>query len=194
MALLGLSFCARAFSSCGKRGPLFITVRGPLTIAWVPAFLPISPADSVTPSNLRTSGAKEGGRKYTQDLGHYRYCHWPPRWRKGNKIDYIIFIIWNEEGYQFFRVDRHLHGTNFWKKAISCCSLLQRTLNNIMDNLGAGEIRCIPKGGLLCQSPQQLWPTLGTPGPLCSRTCSPSDAILFCNQPVGGASPGGRVG
>ena len=32
MAVLGLSFCARAFSSCGKRGPLFIAVRGPLTI------------------------------------------------------------------------------------------------------------------------------------------------------------------
>ena len=30
--LLELGFCARAFSSCGKRGPLFITVRGPLTI------------------------------------------------------------------------------------------------------------------------------------------------------------------
>ena len=33
MAVLGPRFCARAFSSCGKRGPLFITVRGPLTIA-----------------------------------------------------------------------------------------------------------------------------------------------------------------
>ena len=40
MALLGLRFCARAFPSCGKRGPLliavwrplFIAVRGPLTI------------------------------------------------------------------------------------------------------------------------------------------------------------------
>ena len=32
MAVLGLRFCERAFSSCGKRGPLFITVRGPLTI------------------------------------------------------------------------------------------------------------------------------------------------------------------
>ena len=31
--MLGLHFCARAFSSCGKRGPLFITVHGPLTIA-----------------------------------------------------------------------------------------------------------------------------------------------------------------
>ena len=33
MAVLGLRFCARAFFSCGKRGPLFIPVRGPLTIA-----------------------------------------------------------------------------------------------------------------------------------------------------------------
>ena len=33
MAVLGLRFCARAFSSCGEQGPLFIAVRGPLTIA-----------------------------------------------------------------------------------------------------------------------------------------------------------------
>ena len=33
MAVLGLCFCVRAFSSCGKRGPLFIAVRGPLTVA-----------------------------------------------------------------------------------------------------------------------------------------------------------------
>ena len=32
LAVLGLHFCARAFSSCSKRGPLFITVRVPLTI------------------------------------------------------------------------------------------------------------------------------------------------------------------
>ena len=30
---VGSSVRARAFSSCGKRGPLFIAVRGPLTIA-----------------------------------------------------------------------------------------------------------------------------------------------------------------
>ena len=30
--MLGLCFCARAFSSCGERGPLFIAVRGPLTV------------------------------------------------------------------------------------------------------------------------------------------------------------------
>ena len=33
LAVLGLRFCARAFSSCGKWGPLFIAVRGPLFIA-----------------------------------------------------------------------------------------------------------------------------------------------------------------
>ena len=32
MAVLGLCFCVRAFSSCGKWGPFFIAVRGPLTI------------------------------------------------------------------------------------------------------------------------------------------------------------------
>ena len=30
--MLGLRFCARAFSSCCERGPLFIAVRRPLTI------------------------------------------------------------------------------------------------------------------------------------------------------------------
>ena len=33
MTVLSLRFCARAFSSCGKWGPLVIAVRGPLTIA-----------------------------------------------------------------------------------------------------------------------------------------------------------------
>ena len=36
MAVLGLRFCARAFSSCGKRRPPLIAVRGPLTIAAPP--------------------------------------------------------------------------------------------------------------------------------------------------------------
>ena len=33
MAVLGLRFCVRAFSSCGKWGPVFIAVCRPLTIA-----------------------------------------------------------------------------------------------------------------------------------------------------------------
>ena len=36
MAVLDPRFRARAFSSCGKWGPLFIAVRGPLTIAASP--------------------------------------------------------------------------------------------------------------------------------------------------------------
>ena len=33
LAVLGLRFCARAFSRCGEWGPLFIAVHGPLTVA-----------------------------------------------------------------------------------------------------------------------------------------------------------------
>ena len=33
MAVLGLRFCVRAFSSCGKQEPLFIVVHRALTIA-----------------------------------------------------------------------------------------------------------------------------------------------------------------
>ena len=36
MAVLGLRFCARAFSSCDERGPLFIAVHGPLTVVASP--------------------------------------------------------------------------------------------------------------------------------------------------------------
>ena len=36
MAVLGLRFCARTSSHCGKRGPLFIAVLGPVTIAASP--------------------------------------------------------------------------------------------------------------------------------------------------------------
>ena len=33
LTVLGLRFYARAFSRCSERGPLFIAVRGPLTVA-----------------------------------------------------------------------------------------------------------------------------------------------------------------
>ena len=36
LAVLGLRFCTRAFPSCGERGPLFIAVRGPLTVTASP--------------------------------------------------------------------------------------------------------------------------------------------------------------
>ena len=53
LAVLGLRFCARAFSSCGKRGPLFITVRGPLTIA----------ASLVAEHRLQTRGLSSCGSR-----------------------------------------------------------------------------------------------------------------------------------
>ena len=36
LAVLGPRFCARAFYSCSEREPLFIAVRGPLTVAASP--------------------------------------------------------------------------------------------------------------------------------------------------------------
>ena len=51
MTVLGLRFCARAFPSCGKRGPLLIAVRGPLTIA----------ASPVVESRLQTRGLSSCG-------------------------------------------------------------------------------------------------------------------------------------
>ena len=46
MAVLGLRFCARAFSSCGKWGPLFIAVHG-LSLSW--------------PLLLRSTGSRRAG-------------------------------------------------------------------------------------------------------------------------------------
>ena len=51
MAVLGLHFCVRAFSTCGKRGPLFIMVHGPLTIA----------ASLVAENRLQTRRLSNGG-------------------------------------------------------------------------------------------------------------------------------------
>ena len=52
LAVLGLSFCARAFSSCGERGPLFIPVRGPL-------FIPVRGPLTIVP--LRSTGSRRAG-------------------------------------------------------------------------------------------------------------------------------------
>ena len=79
MAVLGLRFCARALSSCGKRGPLFIAVRGPLTIA----------ASLVAEHRLQTRGLSGGAEPgITGDcggetdagkaLGHHGQCQSPP--------------------------------------------------------------------------------------------------------------------
>ena len=61
--MLGLRFCARAFSSCGKRGPLFIAVCGPLTIV-IACFLICSGCDVNSP---RQPGANGEGEEEARD-------------------------------------------------------------------------------------------------------------------------------
>ena len=53
MAVLGLRFCARAFSSCGKREPLFIAVCGPLTVV----------ASLIAEHRLQTRGLSSRGSR-----------------------------------------------------------------------------------------------------------------------------------
>ena len=53
MAVLGLRFCERAFSSCSERGPLLIAVHGPLTIA----------ASLVAEHRLQTCGLSSCGSR-----------------------------------------------------------------------------------------------------------------------------------
>ena len=53
MAVLGLRFCARAFSSCGKRGPLFIVAHRPLIIV----------ASLVVEHRLQTRRLSSGGSR-----------------------------------------------------------------------------------------------------------------------------------
>ena len=53
LAVLGLRFCVWAFSSCGKWGPLFIAVRGPLTVA----------ASLVAEHKLQTRGLSSCGSR-----------------------------------------------------------------------------------------------------------------------------------
>ena len=63
MAVLGLRFCVRAFSSCGKRGPLFIAVRGPLTIA-----ASLAAEHRLQTRRLSSCGSRAQGLRGTWDL------------------------------------------------------------------------------------------------------------------------------
>ena len=64
MAVLGLRFCARAFSSCGKWGPLFIAVRGPLIIV----------ASFVAEHRLQTAGGFLTTAPPEKSLTSYTMC------------------------------------------------------------------------------------------------------------------------
>ena len=62
MAVLGLRFCARALSSCGKWGPLFIAVRGPLIIA-----APLVAEHRLQTRRLRSRGSRAQSLRGTWD-------------------------------------------------------------------------------------------------------------------------------
>ena len=62
--MLGLRFYARAFSSCGKRGPLFIAVCGPLSIA----------ASVVAEHRLQTRGAQAPDAQSSVVVAHGSSC------------------------------------------------------------------------------------------------------------------------
>ena len=62
MAVLGLRFCARAFSSCGKWGPLFIAVHGPLTIA-----APLAAEHRLQTRRLSSCGSRAQPLRGTRD-------------------------------------------------------------------------------------------------------------------------------
>ena len=114
--MLGLRFCARAFSSCGKRGPLFIAVCGPLTIAaplvaehrlqtrrlsscgsraqllrgmWDPprpGLEPVSPASAGRPSTTAPPGKPKGGSL----IWDFSYCSSRLRWLKQESFFFLM--------------------------------------------------------------------------------------------------------
>ena len=61
--MLSLRPCARALSSCGKQGPLFIAVRGPLTIAAPPVA-----AHRLQTRRLSSCGSRAQPLRGTRDL------------------------------------------------------------------------------------------------------------------------------
>ena len=58
MAALGLRFYARAFSSCGERGPLFIAVHGPFIIAASPVAASLVAEHRLQTRRLNSCGSR----------------------------------------------------------------------------------------------------------------------------------------
>ena len=139
MAALGLRFCARAFSSCGERGPLFIAVRGPLTIA----------ASLVAEHRLQTrrlgscgsraqslrgmwdlprpglepvSPALAGGLSTTAPPGkpHYQF------FKTGLLIKFAEFLIYSTYKFRYQINDLQIFSPNPWFVIYSLNSLFQR--------------------------------------------------------------------
>ena len=96
MAVLGLRFCARAFSSCGKRGPLLIAVHGPLTIA---ASLVASTGSRRTGSAIAAHGPSRSAARGTLPDQGTNPCplHWQadsqPLRHQGSPV-ILVLIFW----------------------------------------------------------------------------------------------------
>ena len=90
--MLGLHFCARAFSSCSERGPLFIAVHGPLTVA---AFLVVE--HKLQPRRLSSCGSRgiwdlprPGLEPLSPALAGRFSTTAPP----GKPLDYLLNCLW----------------------------------------------------------------------------------------------------
>ena len=99
MAVWGLRFCARAFSSCGKWEPLFIAVRGPPTIA---AFLccgeqaPDAQAQQLWLTGLvarwHVGSSQTRARTHVPCIGRQILNHCTTREAPGNVFDSYFFL------------------------------------------------------------------------------------------------------
>ena len=127
MTVLSRRFCARAFSSCGKWGPLFIAVRGPLTIA----------ASPVAEHRLQTHRFSNCGSQAQLLRGMWdfprpglepvspalagRFSTTAP---PGKPCSYFLFLPGSvSAGYAFLRICPFLPGCPFHWHRVACSNL-----------------------------------------------------------------------
>ena len=150
MAVLGLRFCVRALSSCGKRGPLLIAVRGPPTIAASPvaehrlqtrrlsncgsrAQLLRSTRDPPRPGLEPVSPALAGRLSTTAPPGkpyYYYYHYYYVRLIKSIIFVIIISVIIIIDSFEWYFtciISHHLHN-NPWKVSTIFFSFLATPL------------------------------------------------------------------
>ena len=140
--MLGLRFCARAFSSCGERGPLFIAMHGPLTIA----------ASTVAEHRLRTRRLSSCGSRAQLlhgmwDLprpglepvspalaGGFSTAVPPGKPKKWDFKNYIkLTFLWTSLVAQWLRIHLPMQGT--WVRALvredpTCCGATKPVCHN----------------------------------------------------------------
>ena len=117
MAVLGLRFCVRAFSSCGKWGPLFfIVVRGPLLL-WSTGSRRASsvvvahgPSCSVACGIFPDQGLNPCPLHWQADSQPLRHQGSPPSFLRLNNIQFCVYTT--------FSLSIHL-SMNIWVLSIS---------------------------------------------------------------------------